>query len=221
MRAWQRLLVVVPRVTVTGVAAAVLATGFTAAVLAGTAHATHTTTWKAPTRGASVSGVLKGHRCKVTTSSPRGIQKVRFYVDGAWKRSDYSAPYTCWIDTRRLAEGAHTLTAKAYANRSRGRSTTRSIRVIVDNVRPAPQPPQPAPQPPQPAPQAPQPGKVNYMRIMNSDFESYSSSPTDEQKQWMGDRYWRALVYSPHFDKRTAWFPRGWVYHDAYAIYTD
>ncbi|HEV2773089.1 MAG TPA: DNRLRE domain-containing protein, partial [Thermoleophilaceae bacterium] len=70
-------------------------------------------------------------------------------------------------------------------------------------------------------PQAPQPGKVNYMRIMNSDFDTYSSSPTEEQKQWMGDRYWRALVYSPHFDKRTAWFPRGWVYHDAYAIYTD
>ena len=69
--------------------------------------------------------------------------------------------------------------------------------------------------------QAPRPGKVNYMRIMNSDFETYSSSPTEGQKQWMGDRYWRALVYSPSFDTRTAWFPRGWVYHDAYAIYTD
>ena len=35
----------------------------------------------------------------------------------------------------------------------------------------------------------------------------------------MRDHYDRALVYSPSFDTRTSWFPRGWVYYDSYAIY--
>ena len=30
---------------------------------------------------------------------------------------------------------------------------------------------------------------------------------------------WRMNVFSPYFDSRTGWYPNGWVYDDAYAIY--
>jgi hypothetical protein len=30
---------------------------------------------------------------------------------------------------------------------------------------------------------------------------------------------WRMVVYSPHFDSRTSWYPNGLAYADAYAIY--
>ena len=32
---------------------------------------------------------------------------------------------------------------------------------------------------------------------------------------------WRMTVWSPYFDEKTAWFANGWVYDDAYAIYTE
>ncbi len=30
---------------------------------------------------------------------------------------------------------------------------------------------------------------------------------------------WRLIVYSPYFDDKTRWYPNGWAYDDAYAIY--
>src|SRR5437588_2283290 len=30
---------------------------------------------------------------------------------------------------------------------------------------------------------------------------------------------WRMLVWSPYFDSKTAWYPQGWLYQDAYAVY--
>jgi hypothetical protein len=37
----------------------------------------------------------------------------------------------------------------------------------------------------------------------------------------MRDHFWRMLVYSPHFDKKTSWYPNAWIYLDSYAIYTS
>jgi hypothetical protein len=31
--------------------------------------------------------------------------------------------------------------------------------------------------------------------------------------------FWRTVVFSPHFDDKTRWYPNGWVYDDAYQIY--
>jgi hypothetical protein len=198
-------------VTVSRVAAAILATAFTAAALAGPAHATHTTAWKAPTEGATVSGVLQGDECEATSSSPLGVARVEFYVDGALHNTERNAPYNCWnLDSTRLTEGAHVLKARGITKG--GAVSEHSIKVTVDNVPDEKPPPPPGP---------PEAGMVKYMRIMNSAFQSYVENPTEGQKQWMRDHYDRALVYSPYFDSRTAWFREGWVYHDAYAIYTD
>jgi len=32
---------------------------------------------------------------------------------------------------------------------------------------------------------------------------------------------WRMVVYSPYFDDKTRWYPNGWAYKDAYAIYRE
>ena len=182
-------------------AAAIFATALTAAALAAPVHAVHTTKWKAPTEGAKVAGVLGGTGCEATTSSSQGIEKVEFYIDDKGTNTEYQAPYNCWIDTKKLTEGGHTLTVKAYTELGH---TSAEVNVTVNNGQ-----------------QAARAGTVNYMHMMNSAFQSYVENPTEGEKQRMRDRSWRALVYSPYFESRTAWFREGWVYHDAYAIYTD
>jgi hypothetical protein len=63
------------------------------------------------------------------------------------------------------------------------------------------------------------PGNVRFTKVAKSDFDVYTSSPTQSQKDWMRAHYWRMLVFSPYFDSRLSWFPDGWVYKDLYAIY--
>jgi hypothetical protein len=63
------------------------------------------------------------------------------------------------------------------------------------------------------------PGNVRMAKVAKSDFDAYTSSPTDAQKDWMRSHYARMLVFSPYFDSRLSWFPNGWVYKDLYAIY--
>ncbi|EIM03918.1 Ig-like domain-containing protein [Rhodanobacter denitrificans] len=42
------------------------------------------------------------------------MTRVEFYVDGALKGSDASAPYSLALDSTTLADGSHSLVAKAY-----------------------------------------------------------------------------------------------------------
>ena len=62
-------------------------------------------------------------------------------------------------------------------------------------------------------------GRVNFAKPAESDFDRYTLSPTDSQKQWMREHYWRMRTYPPYFDSRTSWFGGAWAYRDAYAIY--
>ncbi len=156
-------------------AAAIFATALTAAALtAAPVHAVHTTKWKAPTEGAKVAGVLGGTGCEATTSSSQGIEKVEFYIDDKGTNTEYHAPYNCWIDTKKLTEGGHTLTVKAYTELGH---TSAEVNVTVNNGQ-----------------QAARAGTVNYMHMMNSAFQSYVENPTEGEKQRMRDRSWRALV---------------------------
>ena len=43
-----------------------------------------------------------------------GISHVEFYLDQALIRTDFAAPYTCYLDILSLEDGAHTLLFKAY-----------------------------------------------------------------------------------------------------------
>jgi hypothetical protein len=63
------------------------------------------------------------------------------------------------------------------------------------------------------------PGNVRFAKTFNSAMDAFTGSPTAPQKTWMVSHYPRALVYTPYFDQRTAWFPNGWFYKDTYAIY--
>ena len=64
-------------------------------------------------------------------------------------------------------------------------------------------------------------GTVHFVRPSDSSFDQYTRSPTPEAEEWLRTHMWRMTVWSPYFDEKTAWFANGWVYDDAYAIYTE
>jgi hypothetical protein len=104
-----------------------------------------------PGNGATVSGTI-GWEVAVTAGSPT---KVELLVDGVAKFSDSSAPYGTSLDTSKLANGNHTLSATAYG--SKGVKATTSVTVNVSNTSPGSEPePTPTPEPeptPEPAPE--------------------------------------------------------------------
>jgi hypothetical protein len=113
---------------------------------------------QSPVNGATVSGAVAW---EVKVSSSR-VYRVDFDVDGATRSSDSRSPFlygSGGLDTTKLANGSHTLTATAYAKGSRSASAT--ISVTVSNTAPTPKPtpaPTPTPKPtPAPAP-VPAPG---------------------------------------------------------------
>jgi hypothetical protein len=67
-----------------------------------------------PMVSASESGASGTITLSATASDNVGVTKVEFYVDGALKGSDTTAAYSMTLDSTLLANGSHTLTAKAY-----------------------------------------------------------------------------------------------------------
>lgn len=63
-------------------------------------------------------------------------------------------------------------------------------------------------------------GQVRMVKRTDSAFDRFTSNPTDAQKQWMRDKYWRMEVFAPYWDSKQSWYPSGWFYQDLYAIYT-
>ena len=86
-------------------------------------------TFSAPAAGATISGSFTDSSgCQVTGS---GISRVVFFMDTTQLNTEYSAPWNCNFDTRRFANGTHTLRAVAY--NSTGGSTTVTRTVTVRN----------------------------------------------------------------------------------------
>jgi hypothetical protein len=109
---------------------------------------------QSPANGATVAGAI-AWAVKTSSSS---VYRVDFAVDGVTKSSDSRAPFvygTGTLDTTKLSNGRHTLTATAYAKGSRPASGTISVSVANPTTQsPAPTP-QPAPTPvptPEPTP---------------------------------------------------------------------
>ena len=67
-----------------------------------------------PTVSASESGTSGTITLSANASDNVGVSKVEFYVDGALKGSDTSAPYAIALDSTTLTNASHTLVAKAY-----------------------------------------------------------------------------------------------------------
>ncbi|NOK20015.1 M20/M25/M40 family metallo-hydrolase [Corallococcus carmarthensis] len=84
----------------------------------------------APASGATVNGTTS---ITATASDNVGISKVEFLVDGAVKGTVFSSPYSYAWDSRTVANGSHTVTAKAHD--SAGNNTTATARTVtVANV---------------------------------------------------------------------------------------
>ena len=66
-----------------------------------------------PTVSASESGSTGTIGLSATASDNVGVSRVEFYVDGALKATDSSSPYQASLDSTTLADGSHTLVAKA------------------------------------------------------------------------------------------------------------
>jgi Hypothetical glycosyl hydrolase family 15 len=62
-------------------------------------------------------------------------------------------------------------------------------------------------------------GTVHFVRSADSGFDQFTSSPSAQEQAWLRAHMWRMTVWSPYFNSRTSWYPNGWVYDDAYAIY--
>jgi len=69
-----------------------------------------TVTLTAPGDGATVTGTTT---FSATASDASGIEKVVFYVDGSFLRSDTAAPYSTTWDSATVADGSHTLQTRA------------------------------------------------------------------------------------------------------------
>jgi hypothetical protein len=67
-----------------------------------------------PTVSASESGTSGTITLSASASDNVGVSKVEFYVDGALKATDSTSPYNASLDSTTLADGSHSLVAKAY-----------------------------------------------------------------------------------------------------------
>jgi hypothetical protein len=62
-------------------------------------------------------------------------------------------------------------------------------------------------------------GAVHFLRSADSAFNRYTKSKGRSYGAFLRRHMWRMIVYSPYFNNKTRWYPNGWVYDDAYAIY--
>jgi len=85
-----------------------------------------------PANNATIKGTIL---VQATAADDLGVAQVEFLVDGTVRSTDATAPYEYSLNTTSpvLADGPHTISAKAYDATS---STTATINVVVDNNAP-------------------------------------------------------------------------------------
>lgn len=64
-------------------------------------------------------------------------------------------------------------------------------------------------------------GRVAFLKIANSEFDTYIEDTSAQERQWMLDHYARMKGWSPRFDDELSWFAEGWFYKDAYGVKPD
>ncbi|MHB8911078.1 MAG: Ig-like domain-containing protein [Lysobacter sp.] len=88
-----------------------------------------------PTVSASEAGSSGTITLSANASDNVGVSNVEFHVDGVLKGSDATAPYAMTLDSTTLADGGHSLTAKAFD--AAGNSTTSAaVSFTVSNTAP-------------------------------------------------------------------------------------
>jgi hypothetical protein len=91
-----------------------------------------------PSVSASESGTSGTITLSATASDNVGVTKVEFYVDGVLKGTDTTAAYSMTLDSTLLANGSHTLTAKAY-DAAGNVATSSAVGFSVSNTAPSTQ----------------------------------------------------------------------------------
>jgi subtilase family protein/Big-like domain-containing protein/peptidase inhibitor I9 len=91
-------------------------------------------TLTAPTGGATVSGTVS---LAATATDNVGVAKVEFLVDGAVVATDTASPYTAAWNSATVANGTHTLAARA-TDTSNNVSPLSTVTVTVSNTAPPP-----------------------------------------------------------------------------------
>ncbi|GLH70547.1 hypothetical protein GETHPA_20800 [Geothrix rubra] len=92
---------------------------------------------QAPTVSATESGTSGTVTFNATATDNVGVTKVEFYVDNVLKGTDTASPYTMTLDSTTLANGSHTLVAKAY-DAAGNVGTSTSVSFSVSNTTPPP-----------------------------------------------------------------------------------
>ncbi len=133
-----------------------------------------------PLNGTTLSGSVVWE-VSILAGAP---SKVDFAIDGSVQGSDAGAPFAVNLDTTKLANGSHTLTATAYG--SRGVKATTKVTVKVSNTTSTPDPgptPEPEPEPtPEPAPEpAPAPSPTGGPILWGATIGSHL---TGDQAPW-------------------------------------
>lgn len=83
----------------------------------------------APSNNASISGTVN---VTANASDNVGVAKVEFYADGSLKSTDTASPYAYSLDTTKLSNAMHQLTAKAY-DAANNVGTSSSVSVTASN----------------------------------------------------------------------------------------
>jgi Hypothetical glycosyl hydrolase family 15/Bacterial Ig domain len=156
--------------------------------------------------GANLSGAVTWD-----ATPSESVSGVGFYIDGSLRYTDNAAPYRFngdagKLDTTTLTNGSHGLRIVATAPDATTAQATAAVQVSNTTPTPTPTPTGGA-------------GDVLFSELTNSSMTSYTNSPTTAAQQWMRDHWQRAVVFSSYWDSRLSWFPNGWAYLDAYAIY--
>ncbi len=86
-----------------------------------------------PSDGASVSGTVT---VQASASDDDGVAKVEFSVDGVKQRTDTSSPYTYAWDTTTVANGSHTIQARAFDTADQTAQSEVDVTVSNGSVQP-------------------------------------------------------------------------------------
>jgi hypothetical protein len=90
-----------------------------------------------PASGSFLKGAVSMAATAAANTGGTGLAKVEFYADGILKNTDTVSPYSFGLDSTTLANGIHSLTAKAYDNATPVNSaTSAAVSVTIDNSAP-------------------------------------------------------------------------------------
>jgi hypothetical protein len=90
----------------------------------------------APTTNASLTGTTS---LTATASDAVGVTKVEFYIDSTLISTDTGSPYSASLNTGSYANGAHTVSAKAYD--AANNTATSLVNITINNAVPDTTPP--------------------------------------------------------------------------------